>query len=57
MFVCGQGAPKRILPIFFLKASPPPPLQRERGVKCKAKENYIGDDRGENSIIFNFQSI
>ncbi len=55
MFVCGQGAPKRILPIYFI-ASPPPPLQGERGVKCKAKENYIGDDRWVNSIIFNFQS-
>ena len=53
MFVCGQGAPKRILPIYFI-ASPPTPLQGERGVKCKAKEHYIGDDRG-NSIIFYLQ--
>jgi len=37
-------------------ASPPPPLQGERGVKCKAKENCIGDDRWKNCIIFNFQS-
>ncbi len=29
MFVCGQGAPKRILPIYFIAS----PLQGERGVK------------------------
>ena len=41
MFVCGQGAPKRILPIYF-KPHPtsltPAPLQGERGVKCKEKK-------------------
>ena len=57
MFVCGQGAPKRILPIYFFKSLTPTHLQGERGVKCKAKEHLIGDDRWENSIIFNFQSI
>ena len=56
MFVCGQGAPKRILPIYFFKSLTPTPLQEERGVKCKAKENCIGDDRWKNCIIFNFQS-
>lgn len=56
MFVCGQGAPKRILPIYFFKSLTPTPLQGERGVKCKEKEYCIGNDRWGNSIIFNFQS-
>ena len=49
MFVCGQGAPKRILPIYFKphptsltpQASPPTPLQGERGVKCKERKKSL----------------